>query len=77
VLRVERNLPNAWFLEGLLAERAGNARRAKRAYAVVVALDPFDAEAHLGLADSLEKLGAKAKAQFHRERAMQLDPELG
>lgn len=76
VLRGERDLAYAWFLEGLLAERAGNFRRARRAYANVVALDPFDAEAHLGLAEALEKLGDPAKARTHRERAEQLDPEI-
>jgi MtfA peptidase len=77
VLRNEKDLPYAWFLEGLLAEHAGDFRRAKRAYAACVALEPFDAEAHLGLAEAFDKLGDKVKARFHRERAVQLDPELG
>ncbi|MGL4512780.1 MAG: zinc-dependent peptidase [Lacipirellulaceae bacterium] len=76
VLATTANLPYAWFLEGLLAEQAGDAKRAKKAYGRVVALDPFDAEAHLGLADALERLGDSAKARFHRERASQLDPLL-
>ncbi|MEM9185280.1 MAG: zinc-dependent peptidase [Planctomycetota bacterium] len=76
LLTRNREHAEAWFLRGQIDWRAGDALAAAAAFRRVIDRDPFDADAHLWLADCLDEVEDPRGAEHHRQRAHQLDPDL-
>ncbi|MBC8355374.1 MAG: tetratricopeptide repeat protein [Planctomycetes bacterium] len=72
ILAKERHFPGGIMLRGLLNFDAGDFHAAAADFRAVVAINPFQHNAHYKLGQTLQRLGMTEESESHFERSLQL-----